>query len=110
MRTAHESVVGSKNDDRVLVHAMGLERFPNSANRLIDGVDLLVVLLHRLVVIVRVSPRFKPWILAACSTLLSQMGTIVSTIIGWLFKHRTLVNIVEFWVWFDGPMGGFETD
>ena len=110
MRATQKSVVRSENDDGVFRNACCSESVTYHAHGHVDGVDLLVVFGHHLVVAGAVPPAFKPFILPPQTALWREMLSILATKVSWFGEFRSGVYVIETRVGRYRMMWGLEAD
>ena len=95
MRAAQESIVGGKDDHRLIMDARVFERLSNAAHSNVDAIDLLIILGHHALVVVAVIPTMKAFELTTLPALLGEMSSILASKIRRLDKECVGINLIE---------------
>ena len=110
MRSVHEPIVGSIKHHGVLFDSRVRQRFSDHPDCHVDGVDLLIVLCHHTVIVIRVVPAVEAFVLTTLATLQRKMLSGLSAVVVWLGELDAFVNVLINRVRLNGMVGSFETD
>ena len=95
MRTAEEAVIRGIDDHGVVGNTMRVERFADHADGDIDGINLLMVNRHDLVVSIGIAPAFEAFVLAVLLALFREVLTVFTSVVDGLNEGLLCVDSVK---------------
>ena len=110
MRTAEESIVGGKYENRIFGHSGFLDRRPDHADGRVHPVHHLVVDGHYLVVTIAIPPAHEALVLATLLALQREVLAVLASVVGGLGEFLPRVHLVENRIRMVGFMRSLETD